>query len=44
MPVQPNPDPLVYDLALPPGTKGRYVKVQLNGMNWLHMAEVEVYR
>ncbi len=41
---QPNPDPLVYDFALPPQTKGRYVKVQLHGMNWLHMAEVEVFR
>ncbi|MGQ0647962.1 MAG: protein kinase domain-containing protein [Gemmatimonadaceae bacterium] len=42
--VQPNPDPLVYDFAPPPGTMGRFVKVQLNGLNWLHMAEVEVYR
>jgi len=44
MAVQPHPDPLVYDFALPAGTEGRYVKLQLDGLNWLHVAEVEVYR
>lgn len=36
----PNPS---YTIALPSNTFGKFVKVSLNGSNWLQLAEVQVY-
>jgi hypothetical protein len=37
-----NANLAIPDVFTPPGVAGRYVKVQLLGTNYLHMAEVEV--
>jgi len=39
---QPNPDPAMYSFALPSGVQGQYVKVQLGGLDYLQLAEVQV--